>query len=73
MKTGFPHKNWFGRPQGWKDLGNVGADYKSDGVETTSCHAFCRTRLRVGKENEKRFLYCPKCQVILEVLAVKKQ
>ena len=46
---------------GWKDRGLVGVNYDGDHNETYTAHSFCRTRARIGIENEEIFLFCPKC------------
>ena len=66
MKKGFPNRILF-FPYGWSDKGKVSGDYKGDETETVTCHSFCKTRARVGKESGKIFLYCPKCLVKLKL------
>lgn len=67
MKKGFPNKILGLIPYGWYNLGNVHSDYVSDGVSKYDCHALCRTRAKVARENNELFLYCPKCMIRLLV------
>lgn len=63
MKKGFPYKFLGIIPIGWKYRGMVGYDYdpKENVNVRTGCN-LCRTILNVGIENNKAFLYCPKCK-----------
>ena len=64
----FPYKNWFGRPVGWKDLGEVDKlDFIEDGKLycKSELHTFCGRRINVGKENQELFYFCPRCLIKL--------
>jgi len=61
----FP-KKILGIKIGWQDRGQVGENYIGDDIVRYSSHIFCRTRLRVGKEKEATFLYCPKCLIKID-------
>lgn len=67
MKKGFPHKI-LGVPVGWKNLGYVSKKTKvveGRTFEITKLHAFCKKRVRAGKENEQLFYFCNRCKVKL--------
>ncbi len=73
---GFPHMQTVGFfwkkqvPNGWEDRGLVDVDVKYLGDGYTQdiypgCPD-CNSQLHVGRENEKGFLFCPKCLVKLD-------
>ena len=66
MKKGFPHKNIFGFPKGWKDLGEVESYNGKKENLVIDIHSFCKTILNIGKENNKFFKFCPRCMVKTE-------
>lgn len=60
-KIGFPHRVrggwrqlWRKVPFGWKDAGK---DW------TLGCN-FCNTTIRLAVEDERKFMYCPKCELL---------
>ncbi len=60
MTKGFPN-TILGLPIGWKKLGKMG----SFSINKDSYYAiclFCKKRLRIGKENNVIFKYCPRCK-----------
>lgn len=63
----FPNKTkWLRRPIGWKDLGLVAkSTVQKDGKDytQTTIHSMCKRRVRVGKENNELFNYCPNCLI----------
>ncbi len=64
MNKGFPN-TFLGIPIGWQKRGGVGLNYVGGGTyEFRSC-GDCKTRVKVGIEDNKPFLYCPKCLIKL--------
>jgi hypothetical protein len=62
----FPDKNWLGIKRGWKDLGRIRPYHKEgDPIDyiRTPIHAFCHSKLHIGKEGERLFQFCPRCLV----------
>jgi hypothetical protein len=60
----FPEKSFLGFTVGWQDLGEI--DYSSiveDGktIRSWTTHAYCNTKVHIGKENGELFKFCPKC------------
>ena len=49
-------------PIGWKDLGKKNSWMEND-KRMGEFHQFCRNRVRVGKEDNKLFTFCPRCKV----------
>ena len=51
---------------GWKDLGAIGDSHRIENGETIYTiqkHTFCSTRIRIGKEKNTLFYFCPMCKV----------
>ena len=44
----------------WQDLGYIEILYSNDAEQTTICQK-CRMRMRIGKEKNKTFKFCPRC------------
>jgi len=44
-------------PDGWEDLGKVEDD------SSYFTHVFCKSTVRIGKEDGQLFRYCPRCMV----------
>ena len=65
MKKGFP-KTILGIEIGWKERGRVGGDYKGSGMYSYTTHKLCSTIARIGLEDGRAFLYCPKCLIKLK-------
>lgn len=65
MKKGFPNKILGIFSYGWRDRGKVGITLIVDNHANCTVCVLCRTRARVGVENNKAFLFCPKCIVRL--------
>jgi hypothetical protein len=61
----FPEKTRFlKRPKGWEDLTEVGYSWDSWERDTfRPVHSFCKSGLRVGRENGELFRFCPVCLV----------
>lgn len=61
----FPERTkWLKRPVGWIDLGRVAEYWDEDNrMGVFELHGLCATRLRVGKEKEELFRFCPRCFV----------
>ena len=60
----FPNKKYLIFKDGWKDLGKVDVRYKERGeIISTEKHVFCGKRIRIGKENNTLFKYCPRCLI----------
>lgn len=59
----FPDRYWFGLPRGWQDRGHVEKvdDPNRSGWVTYTCCPICSTRAKVGREECKTFLFCPRC------------
>lgn len=57
----FPEKNWLGFKKGWEDLGKIDAKWVRDDVYTQPICTFCRTPIRIGREKQRVFKYCPRC------------
>jgi len=60
-------KGWFFDtkiPDGWEDLGESQIYTRAIGNQILGykdlCH-FCHSRIRIGKEGNKRFKFCPLC------------
>ena len=71
INVGFPFKKtiqkwyWFGLKKeiindGWEDLGQ-----RDPAPTMFTIHTLCKTTVRVGKENNRLFLYCPRCLIEL--------
>jgi hypothetical protein len=62
----FPNykKKWFWNvPDNWKDLGNYG-NYFDDIMKKCS---FCGEVVRIGRESDNVFMFCPRCMKKLGV------
>ncbi len=57
--------NWFDKTDGWEDLGYIGDVHQGDKT-FTELHSFCKTKIKIGKEDEKLFKFCPRCLIKLE-------
>lgn len=51
---------------GWEALGEKKGLTNEKGHFTTAVHAFCHTRVHVGRENGRLFIYCPMCMVKMD-------
>lgn len=59
----FPQKTKFlKRPIGWENLGKIGFNFKFREPSYIT-HNFCKTILKIGKENGELFKFCPRCMV----------
>jgi hypothetical protein len=47
-------------PDGWKDLGPTGFFFNDRYIHEKYC-GFCSQSMRIGKEGEVIFKYCPRC------------
>ena len=52
-------------PIGWEKLGKKGT-FDKDGREMYHSHTFCGTRVCIGREDNVRFVYCPRCLVNID-------
>jgi hypothetical protein len=61
MKKGFPNKILFIKI-GWSDVCKIGSYYddRTQSMMVPIC-GMCNGRLRVGREKEQLFKYCPSC------------
>lgn len=62
----FPDKNWLGFPKGWKNLGLVEESHRIENGEVitlTERHTFCNSRLKIGREGQEMFKFCPRCLI----------
>jgi hypothetical protein len=62
----FPEKHLWKGTVGWEDRGETGSVYNKETASNTRivC-ARCATEARIGRENNKPFIYCPACLVKL--------
>jgi len=58
---GFP-KTILGFPIDWKKLGK-GGYYTKENKSVYEVCQFCKKRIKIGKENNKIFKYCPRCML----------
>lgn len=63
----FPQKTKFlKRPLGWTDLGSIGSHWEeAEKRQMFHIHSLCGQRIRIGKEENNLFRYCPRCMVKL--------
>ena len=64
--------NWSNETDGWEDLGYI------DGVQQeertiTQIHNFCKSKIKIGKEDGKLFKFCPRCLKKLDEFICKKE
>lgn len=60
----FPQYTWWGTPRKWQDRGEIELTYNSKTkLSSWVTHAFCNTRVHIGKEGDEIFYFCPKCLI----------